>query len=73
MCFWFNYVCWCLKGDCYFKMWYIIYMITLFAFRTALSSSPKRSAPDESTPAKEFEGTCAQYTKNNCKIQNCVL
>ncbi|KAL9954261.1 hypothetical protein ACROYT_G041776 [Oculina patagonica] len=36
-------------------MWYMIYVITLFAFQTALSSSPKRSIPDGSTPAKEFE------------------
>ena len=58
---------------CHFKMWFILHITSLFAYATALSSLTKRSTPDESTPAREFEGMCAQSARNNFKIVNCVL
>ena len=75
MCLWFNYlsavdVLVYLKGHRYFKMWFIFYITSLVAFKTALSSSPKqRSINDESTPAKEFQGMYAQYARNHFKLQ----
>ena len=46
----------------------ILHITSLFAYATAFSSLPKRSVPDESTPAREFEGMCTQYEKNNFEI-----
>lgn len=54
-------------------MWSILHITSLFAYATALSSLPKRSVPDESTPAREFEGMCVEYVRNNFKIVNRIL
>lgn len=78
MCLWFNYlsavdVLVYLKGHRYFKMWFIIYITSLVAFKTALSSSPKQRSINDESPAKEFQGMYAQYARNHFKIANCVL
>ena len=74
MCLWFISEFHVLVNNhCQFKMWSALHISLFFAYATAIPSSPKRSVPDKSTPAKEFEGMCAQYATNNFKIVNCVV
>ena len=69
MCLGFNWLIHVLLNEhCHVKMWSILHITSLFAYATAFSSLLKRSVPDESTPAREFEGMCTQCEKNNFEI-----